>query len=140
MVNSIKNLNNDLGLLLIRMAAGGLMLFHGIAKIRHGHDFVREMLAEKGLPELLWLGIPLGEFVAPILLIFGLFTRLSGLLMALVMLFVLIFAHGAATFTIGETGGLDGELALVFMLSGMALFFTGGGKYALLKPKNEWLR
>jgi len=136
----IKQLNNDLGILLIRIATGGLLVFHGIAKFQHGHDFVREMLAERGLPKFLWLGVPLGECLAPLFLILGVFTRLSGMMVALVMLFALILAHGGSTFNIGETGGLEGELAMLFMLSGIALFFTGGGSYALLRPKNDWLK
>ncbi len=52
------------------------------------------------------------------------------------MLFALILAHGGSAFTIGETGGLEEELAMLFMLSGITLFFTGGGRYVLLRPKN----
>ncbi len=140
MSNSVKHLNNDVAIMLMRIATGGLLVFHGIAKFRHGHSFIRGMLAEKGLPEFLWLGVPLGECLAPVLLILGVFTRFSGMLVALVMLIALILAHGDATFNIGETGGLEGELALLFMFSGLALFFTGGGKYALLRPQNDWLK
>lgn len=140
MIKTIQHLNTDIGILLVRIATGGLMIFHGIAKLQHGHEPIREMLTEKGLPEILWLGVPLGEFIAPILLILGIFTRFSGLLVSTVMLFALILAHGALTFTRGETGGLDGELCLLFLFCGIALFFTGGGKYAILRPKNDWLK
>lgn len=140
MEKTVKLQSTDLGILLIRVATGVLLLLHGIAKLQHGHGFVREMLAEKGLPQILWLGVPLGECLAPVLLILGVCTRFSGMFVALVMLAALILAHGSSTFTIGETGGLEGELALLFLFSGMALFFTGGGKYVLLRPQNHWLK
>lgn len=133
---SIK-LNPDLGILLLRIVTGGLMLFYGIAKLTHGHDFIRQILAEKGLPEFLWMGVPVGEVLAPLLLILGVFSRLSGLMIAVVMAFALYLAHGMSAFALNENGGLDGELGLLYMFAGSALFFIGGGKYVLYKGKNE---
>lgn len=37
------NRNTDTGLLLLRISIGGLMLFHGVAKIIHGIDFLSGM-------------------------------------------------------------------------------------------------
>lgn len=116
------------------------MLFHGVAKLIHGHEHIKGILAEKGLPQFLWLGVPLLEAVAPILLVLGVFTRLSGLGIAFVMLCAIILAHPTDAFTITEYGGLYAELNLMFLLGGLTLFFTGGGKYALYKPQNEWLK
>ncbi len=66
----------DLGKFILRLGVGGLMIFHGIHKIIHGHDMIIEQLAAKGYPTWLWLGVPVGEIIAPILLIVGVFTRL----------------------------------------------------------------
>lgn len=136
---SIK-LNPDLGILLLRIVTGGLMLFHGVAKITSGHDFIKQTLVEKSLPAFLWMGVPVGEVIAPLLLILGVFSRLSGLMIAIVMLFALYLAHGMSAFALNENGGLDGELALLYMFAGSALFFMGGGKYVLYKGKNELTR
>ena len=130
-------LNPDLGILLLRIATGGLMIFHGVAKLSHGFDFVKQTLIEKGLPAFLWLGVPVGEVLAPILLVLGIFSRLFGLMIAMVMLFALYLGHGMSAFTINENGGLDGELALIYMFAGIAVFFMGGGKYVLYEGKNE---
>jgi len=62
-------LNDDLGKLLSRIGVGGLMLFHGIHKLIHGHDFIRSQLSAAGLPEFLALGVPVGEVLAPISII-----------------------------------------------------------------------
>ncbi len=41
---------DDLGKLLLRLAVGGLMLFHGLHKLFGGVGFISGMLVEKGLP------------------------------------------------------------------------------------------
>ncbi|WP_192348716.1 DoxX family protein [Algoriphagus sp. Y33] len=133
-------LNPDLGILLLRIATGGLMVFHGVGKLIQGHDFVKASLAEKGLPTFLWIGAPLGEVLAPLLLILGIFSRLSGLMIAAVMVFALYLGHGMQAFTLTDTGGLDGELAFLYMFGGLALFFLGGGKYVVYKTKNDLLK
>ena len=133
-------LNPDIGILFLRIATGGLMVFHGIGKLIQGHDFVKEALTEKGLPSFLWIGAPIGEILAPILLILGIFSRLSGLMIAAVMVFALYVGHGMQAFTVSATGGLDGELAFLYMFSGIAIYFMGGGKYVLYKVKNDMLQ
>ncbi|MBE9601557.1 DoxX family protein [Pedobacter sp. MC2016-24] len=133
-------LNSNLGILLLRMSTGGLLLFHGVSKLTHGHDFIKQTLAEKGLPTFLWIGVPVGEVLAPLLLILGVFPRISGLMIAIVMLFALYLAHGMSTFTLNENGGLDGELALLYMFAGLALFFMGGGKYVIYKSNKGLLK
>lgn len=40
----------DLGKFILRLGVGGLMIFHGIHKIIHGHDMIIEQLAAKGFP------------------------------------------------------------------------------------------
>jgi len=131
--------NEDLGKLLQRIAVGGMMLPYGIGKMIHGHDFIKGMLSEKGLPQFLWLGVPLTEVVAPLLLICGIFTRLSGLGIALVMVFSIVLA-GLDLFALNAQGGLATDLNLLFLLGGLAIFFMGGGKYALYRPANKWLQ
>lgn len=139
MSNTTKLANVDLGILILRLSVGSLMLFHGAAKVIHGHGAVKGILAEKGLPEFLWLGVPLTELVAPILLILGIFTRLSGLGIVLIMICTLFLAFGWNAFSIGEYGGLVAELNLLFLGGGLALLFTGGGKYTMYKSENELL-
>ena len=42
--------HDDAGKLLLRLAVGGLMLFHGLHKLFGGVGFISGMLVEKGLP------------------------------------------------------------------------------------------
>jgi putative oxidoreductase len=53
------------GKLLLRLAVGGLMLFHGLHKLFGGVGFISGMLVEKGLPGFIAYGVLIGEVVAP---------------------------------------------------------------------------
>lgn len=128
-----KELNSDLGKLLLRVSIGGLMVFHGISKLYHGHDFIKGMLTSKNLPEYLWLGVPLGEVFAPICILLGVFTRISSLLVAFTMLMTFYLVHGVEGFSLSQTGGLKVELNLFYLLTSLALFFLGSGKYSVYK-------
>ncbi|WP_255571517.1 DoxX family protein [Apibacter sp. ESL0404] len=128
-----KELNSDLGKLLLRVSIGGLMVFHGISKLYHGHDFIKGMLTSKNLPEYLWLGVPLGEVFAPICILLGIFTRISSLLVAFTMLMTFYLVHGMEGFSLSQTGGLKVELNLFYLLTSLALFFLGSGKYSVYK-------
>lgn len=140
MTKSATSVNYNIGLLIMRLSVGGLLLLHGIAKMSHGYDFIRGMLNEKGLPQLLWLGVPLTEVVAPVLLIVGIFSRMAGFSIVVLMVVTILLAHMPNAFTISETGGLEVELNLLYLFGGLAIFFTGPGKYSVYKPARYWLQ
>ena len=123
--------NKDLGYLILRLTLGILMLLHGIAKLTKGVGGIAGMLEENGLPGILAYGVYLGEIVAPILLILGFRTRLAALLYIPVMLVAMLVAHGDQLFTITQTGAWALELQALYLFGALALFFTGGGKYAV---------
>ncbi len=134
-----KELNADLGKLLLRLPVGGLMLFHGIAKLIHGFEPIKGMLANNGLPQFIWLGVPLGEVVAPICILLGIFTRISSLLIAFTMVMTIYLVHKMETFSLTEMGSLAGELNLFYLLTALALFFLGSGKFSLYRGNNGFL-
>lgn len=72
----------DAGKLALRLTFGGLMLFHGVAKIQHGVGWIAGALQEQGLPAFIAYGVFVGEILAPILIILGLFTRPAALVYA----------------------------------------------------------
>lgn len=123
--------NDDLGRLLLRLGVGGLMIFHGIHKLFHGDEFIRSKLSEAGLPEFIALGVPVGEILAPALLILGLATRLSALTVAFTMLMSIFLAFSGRVWTLNQVGGWVIELNVLFMLSALAIFFLGSGRYAI---------
>ncbi len=130
----------DVGILLLRLGVGGLMIFHGVHKLMHGHGFIRQTLAEHALPELLWLGVPVGEVLAPVLILLGVAVRLSAAVVAFTMAFSIYLAFGLDGFRLNQFGGLAVELNLLFMFSSLALVFLGTGRCSVYRGRRAWLR
>lgn len=126
------NKNIDLGLLLIRISAGGLMLFHGVAKMINGIEQMSESMGPFAY------AVYLGEVIAPLAILLGFRTRIASLFLAITCIVATYVAHLDQLFSISEHGGGYGnELLSFYFLSALALFFTGGGKYAI-SSKNKW--
>jgi len=128
--------NTDLGLLILRIAVGALMLLHGIAKFGDV-SLIGGTLSEKGLPSFLAYGVYITEIVAPLLILVGYRTRLAAFVYVLGTLSAFLLVHTGDLFALNENGGLLLELLGLYMLGGLALFFTGGGKMAL-SSSNKW--
>lgn len=124
----------DIGLLVLRI--GALMLLpHGIHKAM-GYAGFRNAVASNGFgalaPDIFSFLVVAGQIALPILLLIGLFTRLSGLLMAVMMGFIaVVFVVPTSGLIDARTGGLSAESALLYAVLGLALFFTGGGRSSL---------
>ena len=129
-------MNNDaVGKLILRLTLGVLMLFHGVAKVMHTGtlDYIGGNLAGIGLPEMLAYGVYVGEIVAPLMLIVGVFTRWGGMLIVVNMLFAIGLSHMGDLFALTEHGGYRLELQFFFLFCGLAVMFLGSGRYAF-KP------
>ena len=128
----LSSLSPDTGRLILRLCVGGLMLFHGVAKIMHptSLDFISGMLTANSIPALLAYGVYIGEVVAPLMVIVGYKARIGGLLIIVNMLFALFLAHSGDFFSLTEHGGLAVELQLFYLLSATAVMFLGSGRLA----------
>jgi len=125
--------NDAAGKLVLRCTLGVLMLFHGVAKLMHPGtlDFISGLLSAYGLPEFLAWGVFLGEVVAPLLIILGIFSRWGGLLVIANMLFAIGLAHSADLFSLTEHGGWRLELQGFYLFGGLAVLLLGSGRYAI---------
>ena len=132
---NLSSLNVDTGQLILRLSVGGLMLFHGIAKVMHpgSLDFIGGMLAGYGLPAILAYAVYIGEIVAPLMVIVGFKARLGALLMVINMLFAILLVHTGDFFSLSEHGGWAIELQVFYLLSAAAVMFIGSGRMAV-KP------
>ena len=119
----LSSLNADTGKLIIRLGLGGLMLFHGVAKIIHPDslNFISGMLTANHLPAILVYGVYIGEVVAPLMVIVGYRSRIGGLLIAVNMLFALFLAHSGDLFSLTQHGGSAVELQLFYLLTAAAV-------------------
>lgn len=131
------NKNQDFGILIIRLMLGGLMLFHGIEKLKMGIAGIELMLDNLALPAFLSYGVYIGEIIVPILLILGIRTRMAALILAFNMIIALVLAHSNDVFSVSQHGGWAIELQALYLLGSIALYFTGGGKLSL-SFSNNW--
>lgn len=129
---------DDLGKLVLRLTVGILLLFHGVAKLSHGVSGIENMVASHGLPAFLGWGVYVGEVLAPVLLIIGVYTRAAGLLVVLNMLVAIFLVHGTHIFEVGQSGGWRLELQAFYLFGGFAIFLLGAGSYALGRKSGKW--
>ncbi|HID3221302.1 TPA: DoxX family protein [Enterobacter cloacae] len=124
---------DDFGKLLLRLAVGGLMLFHGLHKLFVGVGFISGLLVEKGLPGFIAYGVLIGEVVAPILIIVGLFTRPAALVLAFTMIVAWLMVGTGKTFALDAVGAWAIESLVYFFIGSLAVAFLGAGRYAVGK-------
>lgn len=109
------------GVLLLRFTVAGLMLFHGVAKLRNGLEGIESLLANVGLPAWFSYGALVGEVLAPLLVLAGVWVRPAALVMAFTMVVAVGLAHPTQLFTIGRTGGYGLELQAFFFFCSIAI-------------------
>ncbi len=128
----LSSLSPDAGRLILRFCVGGLMLFHGLAKIMHpgSLDFIGGMLSANGLHAMFAYGVYIGEVLAPLMVIVGYQARIGGLLIVINMTLALFLAHTGDFFSLSEHGGWAVELQMFYLLSALAVVFLGSGKLA----------
>lgn len=121
---SVKAWSFDAGVLLLRIC-GALMLLHGWPKLL---DFSE---GSKDWPDPFHVGSTasyaltvFAEFFCTILLLIGLFTRLALIPLIILMIVIVFIIHG-------EDSLADREHAIMYLMSYVALLFTGPGKYSL---------
>jgi putative oxidoreductase len=130
---------NDLGKLILRLTVGGLMMFHGVSKLRHGVAWIAGPLHAHHLPAALAYGVYLGEVLGPILLILGIYTRPAALLVAIDMVMALVLVMQGRAFQIDrQTGALGAELQFLYLFSALAIAFLGSGRFALSRGRGRW--
>lgn len=118
------NLDNA-GKLLIRLAAGGMMLTHGIPKIGRLFGEGPVKFADPfGLgPEISLSLAIIAEVICAVLVMVGFKTRIATIPLMITMLTAAFYAHWSDPF--GKK-----ELPLLFFLIFLAILIMGPGKYA----------
>jgi putative oxidoreductase len=122
---------DSIGKLVLRLALGILMLFHGYAKIRNGVSGIESNLAGIGFPAWVAYGVYIGEVLAPLLLIFGWYARVGGALIVINMIFAIGLVHSKQFLDLTKTGGWQLELQAFFLICGLVVALIGPGRYAV---------
>jgi putative oxidoreductase len=124
----------DIGKLILRLTVGGLILFHGIHKLIFGVAFMGALGAAH-LPHFIAYGVYIGEVVAPLLVILGLWTRIGALLIAVNMVVAIGLEAWHLALMVNRSGGWGIELEAFYLLCAVAVFFLGAGKYRVGRAK-----
>jgi len=120
----------DIAKLLLRVSVAILILFHGINKMIHGIGGVKAMVVAAGMPEFFSYGVYIGELIAPIFIILGLYARVASAVLGVNMLIAISVAYGFS-FSLAKHGGLAMELPLLYLVMSIAIILLGSGKYAV---------
>ena len=120
----------DAGKLLLRLTVGGLILLHGVAKLANGVSGISGMVERVGLPGELGYLVYVGEVIAPLLMILGLWTRIAALIVAGNMVVAVALVHMNELFTLTKSGGWALELQGLFLFGALAVALIGPGRYA----------
>ena len=125
--------NDALGKLVLRLTVGGLMLFHGVAKIMNPGtvDFIGGALSGSGLPSFLAYGVYIGEVIAPLMVILGVYCRYGAIIIVVNMLFAVLLMHTGDIFALTEHGGWRLELQGFYLFGAIAIMFMGSGRHAV---------
>jgi len=116
----------DLWLLFLRIFSGAFMITHGLPKFNKliSGDEIK-FLDPFGLGDTFSLGLAVfAEFICAILLIIGLLTRPSSLMLVITMAVAAFMAHAEDPFA-------KKEMALLYLLIFCTTMFTGGGRFSV---------
>jgi putative oxidoreductase len=125
--------SDDAGKFILRFTVGVLILIHGVSKIIDPGSVsgIGAKMAAMGMPAFLAYGVYIGEVLAPLLVILGIFSRIGGLLIVANMIVAIAMVHLSQIFTMGGMGGWALELQGFYLFCGLAVFFLGSGRFAV---------
>jgi putative oxidoreductase len=129
---------DDLAKLLLRATLAILILMHGIAKLIGGAGFVTGMLDKIGLPPALGYLVYVGEVIAPLLILLGVWTRPAAVVVAINMIVAVLLAHTSQFFTRSPTGGWALELQGMFFVAAVVVALQGAGRFSLAGADGKW--
>jgi putative oxidoreductase len=138
MNTNVNPATEDAGKLVLRAVLAILILFHGVSKIAGGAGFITGLVAKAGLPEVLGYLVYVGEVLAPLLMLVGLWTRAAALVIAINMLVAVALVHTGDLFQISKTGGWALELQGMYLASAVAVALLGAGRYSMGGAGGKW--
>lgn len=130
--------SDDAGKLVLRATLSILILFHGVAKISGGVGFITGLVAKAGLPPALGYLVLVGEVVAPLMVLLGLWARAGALVIAINMIVALLLVHTGDFVRINETGGWAVELQVLLLACAVAVVLLGAGRYSIQGNRRRW--
>lgn len=117
---SLDNKYSDMALLLLRLGVGYIFIVHGWGKLT-GIEGTAGFFGSLGIPiplVMAWV-VALIEFFGGIMVVFGAYTKILNLLLAIIMAVAILFQEG------------NFEIELILFLVTVSLFLAGSGNYSV---------
>lgn len=130
--------SDDLAKLVLRASLAIFMLFHGLSKVLGGIDPIIGMVGKIGMPAAFAYLVYIGEVVAPLLVLLGIWTRPAALVIAVNMVVAVLLAHPHQLFTLSKTGGWALELQGFFFITAIVVALQGAGRYSVSGTSGKW--
>ena len=128
----------DFAKLLLRAVLGVLILLHGISKIKSGPAMILDLVAQAGAPAALGYLVYVGEVLAPLLVIIGLFTRAAAAIIVINMIVAVMLAHTGDLWSMSDGGGYALELQALYLVAALVVAMIGAGRYSLGGIYGRW--
>lgn len=128
----------DLGKFILRATLAILILFHGISKIFSGPGYVVGLVSQAGLPPAVAYLVYVGEVLAPIMILLGIWTRVGALIIVINMLFAFSLVHSKQLMTLSSTGGWGLELQGFYLFIALAILLLGAGRLSMGGRAGRW--
>lgn len=114
---------DDKALRILSIGLGILLLFHGVDKVMNGTGVIEKLLQGVNVPysQYVAYGVYVGEVIAPLLLIFGKYIRVSGALIAFNMAVAIFLVHQKDITTIEKYGAWSIEVPMLYLIAGLTL-------------------
>lgn len=109
---------------ILRTVLALLLLFHGWAKISGGVGWLVGVLEKTGVPGFFAYAVYLGEVLAPLLLLAGLFVVPAALLVMINMAVAVVLMHQSQLLTLNASGGWALELQAFYFVSALVVLLT----------------
>jgi putative oxidoreductase len=128
----------DTGKLILRVALALLILFHGLSKLTNGVGPIVGMVERAGLPSAFAYLVYVGEVVAPLLALIGIWTRAAALVIAGNMVVAIMLVHAGEIFQVNKTGGWAIELQAMYLFAAIAVVLLGAGRFSAGGTSGRW--
>jgi len=118
---------NDVGLLLLRITIAVIFIYHGLPKLSKA----KAMSAMMGMPAGMIFMLGMVEILASLGIAFGVFTQVSALLLAIVMVGAIgtkIMKWNVPFAAMDKTGW---EFDLILLFASIAILLGGGGSIGI---------
>ena len=125
------DLTDDIARLLLRVTVSALLLVHG-AEFLRGDRKIFVIFKNNGLPEWFAYSAVIGEVIAPVCAILGVYTRVAALLMAFFMFVAVALFHRGHLFMLSPTrDSYYLETQTFFFVMALAVALLGAGPFGL---------